>query len=519
VKPFRTAISQASPSTKSLRANSRLARSPALDQKRTDQLQGIAAVTVIAVAQPPARERMDEMSARQYRKVAALALVTTVGLSLAACSDKSSSTDSNGKTTIIVDCAPLKTDNDGKKLAQWNSDIAAFEKLHPDVVIKSISVGAQCDTPADFTARLQGGTEADVFYGYMTDVNQVLDADQATDITSYINNTTIPTWGDITDGAKAAFTQDGKVYAVPFYAYSMGLVINKTLFAKAGLDPSKPPATWADVATDAAAIAKLGGGVAGYEEYSSGNTGGWHFTAEVDSRGGSVVSSDGKTANVNTPEGQAVLQTLKDMRFKDNSVGSKQLLGWADLLTNAAAGKVGMYIGAPDSIQSIVNQFHGSYADWALAPMPGADGAAKSTLGGGNGYFFKKGDTPAQIKAGLEWLAYEDLTPGQGQFNYAAQKGMGQPVGLPLSDLWTPGSASQKKSNDLEQANTNLTLADYANYVNNPVPTKLEPPNAQAIYAVLDSAMSAVLTQSNANIPQLLTDATTKINGVLAQGS
>src|SRR5215470_14250406 len=98
------------------------------------------------------------MSAPQYRKVAALALVTTVGLSLAACSDKSSSASSNGKTTIVVDCPPLKTDNGGKRLALWNSDVAAFEKIHPDVVVKSISVGAQCDTPADFTARLQGGT-------------------------------------------------------------------------------------------------------------------------------------------------------------------------------------------------------------------------------------------------------------------------------------------------------------------------------------------------------------------------
>ena len=48
-----------------------------------------------------------------------------------------------------------------------------------------------------------------------------------------------------------------------------------------------------------------------------------------------------------------------------------------------------------------MNQFHGSYADWAMGPMPGDAGPAKGTLGGGNGYFFKKSDTPAQIKAGL----------------------------------------------------------------------------------------------------------------------
>ena len=179
------------------------------------------------------------MSARHYRRVAAIALVTTVGLGLAACgsSNKNNSASaSGGKTTIIVDCAPQKTDNGGKTLAQWNTDIANFEKLHSDVQIKSISVGAQCDVPADFTARLQGGTQADVFYGYMTDLEQVLDADQATDITSYVSDSTVPGWSQITDSAKKAFTENGKVYAVPFYAYTMGLVYNKKLFQQAGLD-------------------------------------------------------------------------------------------------------------------------------------------------------------------------------------------------------------------------------------------------------------------------------------------
>lgn len=461
------------------------------------------------------------MSAGHYRRVAALALVTTVGLSLAACGSKKNNAEasSGGKTTIVVDCAPLKTDNNGKKLQRWNDDVAAFEKLHPDVVIKSISVGAQCDNPPDFTARLQGGTEADVYYGYMTDLNQVLDADQAADITPYINNDTVPNWSQITDAAKTAFTDNGKVYALPFYSYTMGIVYNKKLFQQAGLDASKPPATWQEVAADAKKISALGNGVVGYQEYSAQNTGGWHFTAELYARGGADVSADGKTATVDTPQAQAVLQTLHDMRFTDNSVGTKQLLGWADLLTNAGAGKVGMYIGAPDTIPTIVNQFKGTYADWAMGPMPGDNGPAQGTLGGGNGYFFKKGSSPAQIKAGLEWLSYEMLTPGKGQYDVVSQKTDGLPVGLPMSMLFTNGSATQKQIDQLEQANTNLTLSDYAAYVNNPVKTVIEPPNAQAIYAVLDGPMSAVLTQPNANISQLLKDANAKVQTVISSGS
>jgi len=42
-----------------------------------------------------------------------------------------------------------------------------------------------------------------------------------------------------------------------------------------------------------------------------------------------------------------------------------------------------------------------------------------------------------------------------------------------------------------------------------------EPKNAQAIYAILDGPMSAVLTNANADIDALLADANTKIQKVL----
>jgi ABC-type glycerol-3-phosphate transport system substrate-binding protein len=461
---------------------------------------------------------MDEMSTRHYRTVGALALATTLGIGLVACSgggDKSA--NANAKTTIVVDCPPLKTDNGGKSLEQWNADVAAFEKAHPDITVKTISVGSQCDNPPDFTARLQGGTQADVFYGYMTDLGQVLDAGQAEDITSYVNASTVPNWGNIIQGAKDVFTDNGKLYALPYSAYTMGLVINKTLFKQAGLDPTKPPTTWQDVAAAAKKIAALGNGIAGYSEYSAGNTGGWHFTAELYSRGGQVVSKDGKSATFNDETGQAVLKNLHDMRFTDNSVGTKQLLQWPDLLTNAAAGKVGMYIGAPDSITAIVETFKGKYSDWAMGAMPGDSGPAKATLGGGNGYFFKKGISPAQIKAGVAFITFEQLTLGQGQFNYAAKKTMGLPVGLPQPQIWVPGSDTQKKDDELKKANSNLDLNDYAPFVNNPVAIRTEPPQAQAIYAALDACMSAVLTQPDANIPELLKTAATKVNTLLSQ--
>jgi multiple sugar transport system substrate-binding protein len=207
------------------------------------------------------------------------------------------------------------------------------------------------------------------------------------------------------------------------------------------------------------------------------------------------------------------------MRYGDNSMGSRQLLQWGDLLTNAGAGKVGMFVGAPDATQAIVSQFQGKFEDWAMAPLPGQAGPAKGTLGGGEGYFFKKGLTPEQVKAGLKWVAYQKLTPGKGQFDYARAKPQNYPVGLPQPLLFTNGSEAQKQELDLRKANANVDTENFKLFEATPVPIVGEPRNAQAIYAVLDGAMSGVLTNPNANIDALLKTAEEKTNQLLAAGS
>jgi ABC-type glycerol-3-phosphate transport system substrate-binding protein len=456
------------------------------------------------------------MSVPQHRKVAAIALAAGLGLSLAACSTKNDSNDSaGGKVTITVDCQPVGAQ--AELLRDWNADVVTFQNLNPNITIKSVSVGAQCNNPPDFTARLAGGTVTDVFYGYMTDLQQVIDSGQAMEITKNITNETVPTWPNVADGAKAAFTDSsGAVWGIPTKNYSMGLVYNKKLFQQAGLDVKNPPKTWAEVRDAAKKIAALGDGIAGYSEYSAGNTGGWHFTAELYAQGGQVLSADGKKADFNNAMGKQVLQNLKDMRFADNSMGSKQLLTWPDLLTNAGAGKVGMFVGAPDTTTAIVTQFQGKYEDWAMGPMPGQDGPAKATLGGGEGYFFKKGLTDEQINAGLKWIAFQKLTPGKGQFDYVRAKPENQPVGLPQPQLFTPGSDVHKQDLELRKANANINVEDFQIFENNPVPIKAEPANAQAIYAILDGAMSAVLTNPNANIDAELKKAEDKVNQILA---
>jgi ABC-type glycerol-3-phosphate transport system substrate-binding protein len=448
------------------------------------------------------------------RQIAGITVVAALGLGAAACSSTpaAGNSASGGHVTISVDCAPPASAPQQHK--EWNEDVAIFEKQNPNITIDSVYENP-CEVPASFTAALDAGTEPNVFYTYFTDKNQVLDAAQAADLTSYVNTTTVPDLKDIVPTALAAVTAGKTLYGLPTVNYTQGLIINRVLFKEAGLNPDDPPATWAQVEQDAEAITKLGHGIYGYGDYSAGNNGGWHFSSEIDAEGGHMVNPAGSAAAFNSAQGQAVLQALHTMRFVDHSMSPTQQLAWGTLQKQMAANKLGMYIAAPDDIYNvIVPQDGGNINDYGMGPLPSTVGTPAGSLSGGNDYMFAKRDTPAQIEAGIKWLVFEDLTPGVGQFNYVRQKADGSPVGFPEPQLFTGATAA--KQQQLLDASATVNPAFYSSFTNAHELAMGEPVDAQAVYKTLDPVMLAVLTNPNANISQLLSTATSQVNQILA---
>ncbi|CAL9369031.1 ABC transporter substrate-binding protein [Streptomyces cellulosae] len=429
-------------------------------------------------------------------------------LALTACgSDGDDAAD--GKTRITVNCMPPKSAKVDRQF--FEEETAAFERKNPDIDVVPHDA-FPCQDPKTFDAKLAGGQMEDVFYTYFTDARHVVDINQAADLTPYVKE--LKSYSTIQQQLRDIYTVDGKVYGIPRTGYSMGLIYNRELFQKAGLDPDAPPATWDEVRTAAKKIAALGDGVVGYADYSAQNQGGWHFTAELYSQGGDVVSADGKNATVDTPEGRAVLQTLHDMRWKDESMGSKQLLVINDAQQMMGSGKLGMYLAAPDNIPILVKEKGAAYKNIAIAPMPGG----KATLVGGDGYMFGKKATPEQIRAGLKWLDHMFLTPGDGFLgDYARAKQHDAPVGLPEPRLFT--GAADAEDQQAKQANANVPVENYQAFLdgNQKLEMKIEPPHAQQLYSVLDGVVSAVLTKEDADIDQLLKDASGKIDGILSR--
>ncbi|MEU9187389.1 extracellular solute-binding protein [Streptomyces sp. NPDC048484] len=461
------------------------------------------------------------------RRAGAVTLASALTLTaLAACGTSSSSDDGdNGsgnsgkadpaapldpktKVSITIDCMPPAAK--AAELKQWNEDVEEFNKKYPNVTVKGRSTPGQCLEPPRFTAMLKAKSQPDVFYTYFTDLPQVLDNDGAQDISAYVNDKSVPLLKDIDPDVLSSLKKDGKLYGLPTSNYRMGLLINRKLFTEAGLDPDAPPKTWAEVRAAAKKIAGLGGGVAGFGEYSAANTGGWHFTAQMYSLGGDVVDASGKKAAFNSDIGKQVAENLHAMRWDDDSMGKTQLLKWGDLQKQIATDKLGMFLAAPDDVTYMVQQLGAKYGNFGMGPIPGGE----NTLAGGNNYMIKQGISADKVKASVAWLNFKYTTVGKGQYDWKRSKADDLPVGLPQPNLWLNGSKTKDDAARKEFAT--MPVENFKAFTDNPVPGKAEPPKAQEIYKVLDNVMSGILTNKDADIDKLLSTAESQVDQVLA---
>jgi ABC-type glycerol-3-phosphate transport system substrate-binding protein len=463
---------------------------------------------------------------RRTRRAGAITLVSALTLTALAACGTSSSDDGGGseggsgssdpaapldpktKVTITIDCMPPAAK--AAELKEWKEDVKEFNKKYPNVTVDGRSTPGQCLEPPRFTAMLKAKSQPDVFYTYFTDLPQVLDNDGAEDITAYVNDKTVPALKDIDPNVLGQLKHENKLYGLPTSNYTMGLLINRKLFEKAGLDPDNPPRTWGEVRTAAKKISDLGDGIAGFGEYSAGNTGGWHFTAQMYSLGGDVVDPSGKKAAFNDELGKQVAENLHAMRWEDESMGKTQLLKWGDLQKQIATDKLGMFLAAPDDITYMVQQLGADYENFGMGPIPGE----KNTLAGGNSYMIKKGISPDKVKAAIAWLDFQNLTVGEGQFNWERKKKDDLPVGLPQPNFWLNESKTKDDAARIEHAT--MPVENFKAFMDAPVPGKAEPPKAQEVYKVLDNVMSGILTNKDADIDKLLATAEQQVNQVLA---
>jgi len=449
-----------------------------------------------------------------------IATAVAAAIVVAACATAAVAVGSTAKT-VTISVASLIPGSTPAAIQQFNAQVAQFEKANPSIKVKPVEY--QWTAPS-FAAKLAAGTLPTVFEVPFTDARTLGDNGQLADLTGGAR--ALPYFSKYNKAVLAEGTDSkGRIIALPKGAYAQALHYNRKLFAEAGLDPNKPPKTWAQVIRDALQISQKTG-KAGYVQMAKDdNTAGWILTTLVYTLGGRMEKGSGKdaVATLNNAQTVTALNMLKRMRWTDNSMGSNFDYGWSDINQAFAAGNVGMYVSGSDVYTNLVQASKVDPSIYGLAALPIAKSKNAGVLGGGTEVAVKPTVGDAEKSAALKWIDffYERplVTKARARQNASTLAAYEQPVGVPALPLFN------KKQYDL--ANTwikpfiNVPLGQMKPFLTDIFGHTLIPEPAastQSVYHALDPVVEAVLTDRNANIQSLLDQANKTAQAAISSG-
>lgn len=269
--------------------------------------------------------------------------------------------------------------------------------------------------PALLTSRMEADDPPDLFettggYQLREQVERGLVRDLTDDLADVI--ATMP------PGVLAPYTVDGRVYGLPYHTAVTGLWYNRALFADAGLDPDRPPATWDDLL---AAVDALKG--AGITPVAIAGVDAWTLlfwygclatrVAGVDAF---VAAGEERSLSANPDYLQAAELLDAFIRSEPFQPGYEIAAyagvdGPAELMGSGQAAMELMGSWAPGLYQVLGDGSVGDDLGWFPFPaVEGGNGAIEDLYGGGDGF---------AVGAGAPGTAIEFLRFMFSQTNYA----------------------------------------------------------------------------------------------------
>jgi multiple sugar transport system substrate-binding protein len=304
------------------------------------------------------------MAAFSKAYLAGLLAVLTGAAVLAGCgTDSTSSGGGGGSQTIQIwegyTAAEAKT---------FSHMVAEYEAQHPGQKVSPLFVNNDNTLQKVLTA-VRGGSPPDIAYLYGSWAPNVAQIPQVVNLTQVVKRPGV-NWDDFWTGERAVATVNGRVIGIPAVVDNLAVVYNKTLFAKAGLQPPGPDWTWQEFVADAKkltnpAIKQFG---TAYVTPGTEDTV-WHWEALLWEAGGQLLTPDNKKAAFDSAAGLASLNTLRTMAVTDKSMYLDPSDSAYGNLFNS--GKIGMLVTGPWDLSSFPNV---KYGVQVMPAYPGTSG-------------------------------------------------------------------------------------------------------------------------------------------------
>lgn len=443
----------------------------------------------------------------------------------------SASNKNYGKTEDERTILKITTTQKEINEADYNKAIERYAKFeefykaeYPDTNGVAIEPHYYGFNVTDYAAMAAGDQLATFYYVPLTEAKGIIDAGYAKDITKWMEEHGYMQGMD--EKIKANIVRDGKVYLMPMDVYSVGLAVNMDLMKQVGYvdEDGTPhqPATFDELAEMAGEITKKTG-KPGFILPTTGNAGGWRFTPIAWAHGVDFMEQDkdGKwKATFNTPECVKALQWVKDLKWKYNAIPENVLIDNAKQRNSFGAGEAAMTLAEGSSTSTFLA---GGMQKENLGFMQIPAGPERHvTLIGGGYYVFNSNATDEQIDAAFRYLDWvgsgrkvDDDVKIKMAENMQLKVDKGEQIGVLNSSPYTDDDPKRayeillntKSPEEGGFRNVNINQVKLYNDQSNIEWQQEEPVEAQALYAVLDNAIQAVLTDKNADCAKLIEEA------------
>lgn len=226
--------------------------------------------------------------------------------------------------------------------------------------------------------------------------------------------------GDYLETPLSSNVYDGKTYGVPQVTDTLGLMYNKKLFEKAGIEAA--PTTWDEV-EEAATQLQEKAGVEGIYV----NSAGYFLLPFMYGEGGDLVDTEAKSIEVASDENKAGIKIAQDLVKSGAAPKPDANDSYGTMMTLFKEGKVAMIVNGPWEVANISNDpKFGGFENLGIAPVPGGSAGPGAPVGGHN-YVVYSGMDEAKADAATAFIQF--MTSPESQAFLADELGL-----LPTSE-------------------------------------------------------------------------------------
>ena len=280
---------------------------------------------------------------------------------------------------------------------------ADFAKENPAIKVTPIYAGSYQDTIVKALTANKAGNPPVTSVLLSTDMFTLIDEDAIVPIDNFIKTADDKAWlGGFYKAFMLNSQSGGKTWGVPFQRSTVVLYYNKELFKAAGLDSSKPPATWAEMADVAKKLTlkDASGKVTQYGvQIPSSGFPYWLFQGLAIQNGVAMANDTGNAVKFDDPAVIEALQYWVDLTKQ--GVHPSGIVEWGTTPKDFFEKKVAMMWTTTGNLTNVRTN---AKFDFGVAMLP-AGKKRGSPTGGGNFYIFKKA-TPAQQEAAFKFAKW-----------------------------------------------------------------------------------------------------------------